>query len=161
MPFNGTTTGIIVAATLSSILGIWAKLRLVNKKEVFDSKGKALFQYTADCEKWQTTCADRTCQKIGELKSSQGAVWNELKDMNEKYHDISEAIVRIEERNQTMSDSISRIEKRSLQSHLDKRQAEITADFNAAKERDEGRNQTMSDSISRIEKRVSGERKET
>ncbi|MHA2047667.1 MAG: hypothetical protein ACW99G_23035 [Candidatus Thorarchaeota archaeon] len=112
MPFNGTTTGIIVAATLSSILGIWAKLRLVNKKEVFDSKGKALFQYTADCEKWQTTCADRTCQKIGELKSSQGAVWNELKDMNEKYHDISEAIVRIEERNQTMSDSISRIEKR-------------------------------------------------
>ncbi|MHC4748408.1 MAG: hypothetical protein ACYTFW_00905 [Planctomycetota bacterium] len=93
-------SAIVLAGTgvVGSILAIYAKLRLVNRQEVFDASGRPLFQYQNDCVSVQEKCMNRTCNKIDDLKAGQDRVWEELKSINEKYHTTTEAIVKINEK---------------------------------------------------------------
>jgi hypothetical protein len=82
---------IAVAGAMSIILGVWAKVKLVKRSEVFDRTGKPMFQYTSECKELQRECHTTYCGKIDDLKSGQAEVRKDLKK-------ITEVVIRLEER---------------------------------------------------------------
>jgi hypothetical protein len=82
---------IAVAGVMTVILGVWAKVSFVKRREVFDKDSRPLYQFASECGKLQEQCHAVYCVKIEDLKAGQTEVRKELKK-------ISEVVIRLEER---------------------------------------------------------------
>ena len=60
-----------VAVVLSIILGTWAKMTFVRRREIYRTDGKPIYQHADTCRQLQADCNKVVCKKIDEVKQAQ------------------------------------------------------------------------------------------
>lgn len=88
---------IAVASILSIVLSVWAKIRFVNKNEIYDEHKRPFYQHKTDCDAVQNRCHDVMCKKIDDLQSSYEAMWDEFRSLHRDITDIKTAIAKLEQ----------------------------------------------------------------